>query len=55
MVFSRSAPTEVTVTVHRDGELVLSSTITPEYRTFQPHKKGCGPQCMEAVETIETP
>ncbi|MBN2196949.1 MAG: hypothetical protein JW751_29360 [Polyangiaceae bacterium] len=55
VAFFYSTPRAVTVTVHRDGEFVLSSTVTPKYRTYQPHKKGCGPPCTEAVETIETP
>jgi len=55
VAFFSFTPRTVTVTVHRDGEFVLSSTVTPEYRTYQPHKKGCGPVCREAVETIETP
>ncbi len=55
IAFRYLQPDSVTVTVHRDGELILSSTVTPEYRTYQPHKKGCGPVCREAVETIKTP
>ncbi|HOU89887.1 MAG TPA: hypothetical protein PLU22_02515 [Polyangiaceae bacterium] len=55
VVSNRLSPSTVTVTIHRDGEFVLSSTVTPEYRTYQPHKKGCGPVCREADETIETP
>jgi len=55
ITFRYLRPDSVTVTVHRDGEFVLSSTVTPEYRTYQPHKKGCGLPCTEAVETIETP
>ncbi len=48
-------PDTDTVTIHRDGELLLTETLTPTYQTFQPHKRGCGLPCNAAVETITTP
>lgn len=53
--FHRATPRTATLEVRRDGELVVASTLTPQYRTYQPHKKGCGHPCTVADETIETP
>jgi len=55
IVFHKLRPTTVTITVHRDGELVLTETLTPTYRTYQPHTKGCGLPCNTATEIITTP
>ncbi len=53
--FHRATPRTATLEVRRDGELVVASTLTPQYRTYQPHKKGCGNPCTVADETIEIP
>ncbi len=47
-----SGPAEVSISVTRDGEEVLSAELVPEYEELAPNGEDCGPICTWAMETV---
>ncbi len=50
-----SGPAEVSLSVTRDTEQVLSAELSPEYEVVAPNGEECGPVCTWALETVSNP
>lgn len=45
-------PTQVTVTVSRDGQQLASQVFSPTYKTSRPNGPKCDPECTQASATL---
>ena len=53
VVFLLGSPDSLTLTVDRDGEILLEETFAPEYVETQPNGKNCPPTCRNASAAFE--
>ena len=51
-VYLPSGPAEVLLTVSRDGEEILSTTLSPTYEELAPNGVECGPVCSWAAVEV---
>ena len=52
-LFFTSSPTEVSVSIDRDGSTVAEGDFSPTYEISQPNGEDCPPTCSYANETLQ--
>ena len=51
-IYIPSNPSEVSIEITKDEEVLVRETVAPEYEEFAPNGKDCGPICYSAGITI---
>jgi hypothetical protein len=51
----KNTPAKVTVTMSRDGAMVITKDFAPTYKKSQPNGPGCEPICNNASDSLQVP